>query len=66
MKDADALARIEGRLKTVARRVLATAEVLDLCRFMDEAEATIDAWAAVLDRQADELARVAAIMRQDS
>ena len=66
MQDADALARMECRLRTVARRVNATAEVLDLCRFMDEAGQTVAAWAAVLDRQSEELARVAAIMRQDS
>ena len=66
MLDDDAIVKMECKLRTVARRVDATADVLDLCRFMDEAGQTVAAWGAVLDRQAEELKRVAAILRRDS
>ena len=59
----DALTKAECVLRTVARRVHATADVLDLCRFMDEAGQTVAAWSAVLDRQAEELSNVAASLR---
>lgn len=59
----DALTKAECALRTVARRVHTTADVLDLCRFMDEAGQTVAAWGAVLDRQAEELVRVAAVLR---
>ena len=59
----DALTKAECALRTVARRVHATADVLDLCRFMDEVWQTVAAWSAVLDRQAEELSNVAASLR---
>lgn len=66
MLDDDAIVKMECTLRTVARRVQVTAEVLDLCRFVEETGQTMAAWAAVLDRQAEELERVATILRQDS
>jgi len=59
----DALTKAECTLRTVARRVHTTADVLDLCRFMDGAWQTVAAWSAVLDRQAEELSNVAASLR---
>ena len=59
----DALTKAECTLRTVARRVHTTADVLDLCRFMDGAWQTVAAWSAVLDRQAEELSRVSAALR---
>ena len=63
MIEEGALSQCECTLRTVARRVHATADVLDLCRFMDEAGQTVAAWSAVLDRQAEELSRVSAALR---
>ena len=60
----DALTKMECALRTVARRVQVTAEVLETCRFVDEPGQTVAAWGAVLDRQAGELSRVAAALRQ--
>ncbi|MHC1761542.1 MAG: hypothetical protein AB9917_18915 [Negativicutes bacterium] len=60
----DALTKAECALRTVARRVHTTANVLDMCRFKDEVGQTVAAWGAVLDRQAKELTAVAAALRQ--
>ena len=55
----DALTKAECALRTVARRVTATAEVLNLSRSMSEPARVLSAWAEVPEHQAAELQEIA-------
>lgn len=57
------LCQMECQLHGIVRRVAATAEILNLCRYMSESSRVLSAWGEVLESQGTELQEIARLLK---